>query len=225
MRSGQGLFITFEGSEGSGKSTQLRMLLKRLGTEGIATVENQEPGGTAIGKEIRRVLLDPANQEMAAVTELLLMFASRAQAAAEIIIPGLQRGAVVVSDRFTDSTLAYQGEARGLGFEKVLEAHRLALGSLYPDLTVCIDMDVEAGLARARERNRQKAEQKSPSEDRIDQHSLEFHRRVREGYQRIAKLEPGRFHIVDGQGSCDEVAERVWAEVSPLLESALRTSR
>jgi dTMP kinase len=211
----RGLFITFEGTEGSGKSTQMRLLVERLRTEAYVVVENQEPGGTAIGREIRRVLLNPQNDNMAPITELLLMFASRAQAASEVIEPALARGLIVVSDRFTDSTLAYQGEARALGFETVLEAHRLALGSLYPDLTICIDLDLEAGLERARYRNVQHR-LRSP-EDRLDLQSLEFHRLVRDGYAKIAQLEPGRFRLVSGEGDQTQVASRVWAEVQPAL--------
>ena len=218
-----GLFITFEGTEGSGKSTQLRLLVERLRGMRIRVVENQEPGGTAIGKEIRSVLLDPAHEEMAPITELLLMFASRAQAAAELIVPTLKQGAVVVSDRFTDSTLAYQGEARGLGFDKVLEAHRLALGSLFPDLTLCIDLNIEDGLARAHRRNQRSTAGRS--EDRIDQHSIEFHQSVRKGYQRIAELEPKRFRMIEGEGSLEMVGERVWAFVAPLLELKLRVTK
>lgn len=218
-----GLFITFEGTEGSGKSTQMRLLVERLRSESYVVVENQEPGGTAIGREIRRVLLNPENDEMAPVTELLLMFASRAQAAAEVIQPNLSRGLVVVSDRFTDSTLAYQGEARGLGFEKVLEAHRLALGSLFPDLTICIDLELEAGLARARHRNLLQAG--NTPEDRLDLQSLDFHHRVRDGYAKIAQLEPQRFRIVNGYGDPDQVAERVWAEVKPALARIARMTQ
>lgn len=206
------MFITFEGSDGSGKSTQMKLLVERLKMLGLPVTENQEPGGTQIGRQIRRIMLDPAHEEMSPMTELLLMFASRAQAAAEIIVPALERGEIVVSDRFTDSTLAYQGEARGLGFETVLQAHRLALGSLLPDLTVCINIDVEAGLARAHERNSE-----DESEARLDRQRLDFHHRVSAGYRRIAQREPGRFRLVDGAGSREEVAERVWAEISPLL--------
>jgi dTMP kinase len=211
----RGLFITFEGTEGSGKSTQMKLLAARLREGGYNVVENQEPGATGIGKQIRRILLDPLHQEMTPMTELLLMFASRAQAAAEIIAPALQRGDLVLSDRFTDSTLAYQGEARGLGFDLVLAAHRLALGSLVPDLTLCISMDVETALARAHRRN-----ERTPVENcetRIDQQSLEFHRRVEAGYRRIAAREPQRFRIIDGGGEPGDVAKRVWTEVSPLL--------
>jgi dTMP kinase len=215
MNRNRGLFITFEGTEGSGKSTQMHLLVERLRSSGFTVIENQEPGATSIGKQIRRILLDPAHQELAPMTELLLMFASRTQAAAEIITPALELGHIVMSDRFTDSTLAYQGEARGLGFETVLKAHQLALGSLQPDLTLCIRIDIKTGLARAQNRN-----QKSPedaSETRIDRQALDFHRRVGQGYEKIAALEPQRFRIIDGEGDRTTVAQRVWTQVSPLI--------
>jgi dTMP kinase len=215
-----GLFISFEGTEGSGKTTQLRMLEERLKTEGYCVVRNQEPGGTAIGSDIRRILLDPANSEMASKTELLLMFASRTQATAEVIRPALSRGDIVLSDRWTDSSLAYQGAARGLGFETVLSLHKLALGSLFPHLTICIAVDVEAGLGRAASRNRRTGA--AEQEARIDQQSLAFHLRVAEGYSRIAAAEPKRFRIVDGSGDQRTVSERVWAEVGPVVRDAQR---
>jgi dTMP kinase len=208
----RGLFITFEGTEGSGKTTQMRLLTERLRQAGYPVTENQEPGATAIGRQIRRIFLDPVHDEMAPMTELLLVFASRAQAAADIIAPALDRGDVVVSDRFTDSTLAYQGQARGIGFEKVCKIHELALGSLRPDVTFCLTIDVEAGLARAQHRN-----QSDTSEARFDQQSVEFHRRVSEGYRRIAAAEPDRVHMVDARGEPQAVAERVWAELAPRL--------
>ncbi len=208
----KGLFLSFEGTEGSGKSTQMRLLVERLRAENRAVFENQEPGGTAIGKRIRRILLDPENSEMAPMTELLLMFASRAQAAVEVIRPALARGAIVVSDRFTDSTLAYQGFARGLGFETVLAAHRLAVGELLPDLTIAIAVDLETGLERALQRNR------DAGRDRLDEQSLAFHKKVEAGYREIAGREPERFQIVDGRGSPGEVAERVWTLVKRCLE-------
>jgi dTMP kinase len=174
----RGIFLSFEGTEGSGKTTQMRLLVARLRASGYLVTENQEPGATTIGKEVRRILLDPAHSEMAPMTELLLMFASRAQAAAEIIVPVLGRGEIVVSDRFTDSTLAYQGEARGLGFDTVLQLHRLALDSLLPDLTICMSLDTATGLERAHQRNQQSSAAKS--EARIDRQSLDFHLRVGE---------------------------------------------
>jgi dTMP kinase len=213
MSTPRGLFLSFEGTEGSGKSTQRRLLVERLRAAGWSVVENQEPGATVIGREIRRVLLDPAHAEMTPMTELLLMFASRAQAAAEIVRPALERGAIVVSDRFTDSTLAYQGHARGLGTESVMLAHRLALGSLWPDRTFAIDLDLRTGLERAHARNREHGE----SEARIDQQALEFHERVAHGYRLLAEVEPERFRLIDGSGSPAEVAERVWAQTEDLL--------
>ncbi len=210
-----GLFISFEGTDGSGKSTQMRLLVERLRAGGHGVVENQEPGATHIGRQIRRILLDPTHQEMAGMTELLLMFASRTQAAAEIIIPALQRGEIVVSDRFTDSTLAYQGEGRGIGFDTVLAAHQLALGRLVPDLTICVAIDLQRGLARAHMRNKGN---ENSSEARLDEQSIEFHKRVRDGYNKIARLEPVRFRMVDGHGEPGQVAERVWSEVAPFLQ-------
>ncbi len=219
----RGLFISFEGTEGSGKTTQMRLLVERLRGSGFAVTENQEPGATTIGRQIRRILLDPAHQEMSPMTELLLMFASRAQAASEIILPALARGDIVVSDRFTDSTLAYQGAGRGLGFDTVLQAHRLALGSLSPDLTLCIAMDVETGLNRAYDRNQMNCA--DAIETRLDRQPVEFHLRVSEGYERIAELEPSRFRLIDGHGDIAAVAERVWAEANPLLRQFSNTRK
>jgi dTMP kinase len=203
----RGFFITFEGTEGSGKSTQMKLLAASLRAQGYAVTESQEPGATDIGRQIRRIFLAPENDSMDPMTELLLVFASRAQAAAEIIKPALARGEIVLSDRFTDSTLAYQGEARGLGFETVLAAHRLALGDLMPDLTVCVQVDLEAGLKRAHKRNAGSSQ--DAAEARLDQQSLVFHQRVQAGYQRLAMLEPERFQMVDGSGSIEEVTERI----------------
>ncbi len=210
-----GVFISLEGTEGCGKSTQMQLLVDRLCAEGHKLVQNQEPGATAIGKEIRRLLLDPAHSEMTSMTELLLMFASRAQAAAEIVRPALQSGAIVVSDRYTDSTLAYQGAARGMGFDLVRRAHQLALGDLLPNLTLCIAVDVAEGLERAHRRNQKST---GPVESRIDEQSLAFHESVMKGYRQIAFEEPVRFKIVDGNGSLHTVAERIWAQVSPLMK-------
>lgn len=215
----KGLFISFEGTEGSGKTTQMKLLVERLRCEGLTVIENQEPGATVIGRQIRGVLLDPSHQEMAPMTELLLMFASRTQAAAELILPALHEGHIVVSDRFTDSTLAYQGQARGLGFEVVREMHRLALGSLWPDLTLCIAIDVESGLARAHTRNLTAGN--GNRETRIDQQSLAFHQSVMEGYKNIAAGEPERFRMIDGSGDPATVASRVWNEVAPLLKGVI----
>jgi dTMP kinase len=204
------LFLSFEGTEGAGKTTQMRILIARLRGLGHVVTENQEPGATRIGGQIRSLLLDPEHQEMTAMTELLLLFASRAQAAAEIIAPALDRGEIVVSDRFTDSSLAYQGEARQLGFDTILALHRLALGALLPDLTLCISLDVATGLERAYRR--------SLSSDRLDRQSLAFHESVDRGYRKIAESEPRRFRLIDGSDSPEIVAARVWSQVEPLLK-------
>ena len=214
-RRSSGLFISFEGTEGCGQSTQLRLLAERLRLSGYAVTTNQEPGGTAIGKEIRRLLLDPAHREMAPMTELLLMFASRTQAAAEVIRPALERGEIVLSDRFTDSSLAYQGVARGLGMQIVRALHRGTLETLMPDLTLCIDIDVTTGLSRARRRNQTVRGQ--DDESRIDEQSLAFHQSVRAGYREIAAAEPERFRFVDGNRDPSVVAERAWAQVAPFI--------
>jgi dTMP kinase len=216
-----GLFISFEGNDGSGKSTQMKLLAARLRESGHTVLENAEPGGTLIGQQIRRILLDGKNNDMAPLAELLLMFASRAQAAEQWIRPALARGEIVVSDRFTDSSLAYQGEARGLGFETVWDLHRLALGDLIPDLTICVEIELRQSLARARGRNCE-ASIESAQETRLDDQAFEFHERVREGYHKIAKSEPQRFKIVDGDAEPLAVAQRVWALVEPPLASRRR---
>lgn len=219
MTSGRGLFISFEGSDGSGKSTQMKMLAERLRHEGHGVLENIEPGGTPIGQQIRRILLDRANEDMAPMTELLLMFASRAQATEQWIRPALECGEIVLSDRFTDSSLAYQGEARGLGFHVVRALHELALGAIQPDLTICVEIDLDTSLERAHGRNEAAG---NAAEARLDEQSIAFHSKVREGYRKIAAEEPQRFKIVDGRGTPAAVAERVWAAVAPLVMTAVR---
>jgi dTMP kinase len=206
----RGRFISFEGIDGSGKSTQMRMLAVRLRAEGHDVLEAVEPGGTAIGRQIRRILLDSSNQDLRPTTELLLYFASRAQNVEEGILPALSAGKIVLCDRFTDSTLAYQGYARGLGEETVLALDRIACHGLTPDLTLLIDLDVETGLARAQERNAGAAE----VETRMDDQSLDFHRRVREAYLALAKRHADRFRIVDGRGAPEAVAQQVWESIA-----------
>ena len=211
---GRGFFITFEGPDGSGKSTQARMLAERLRAQGYAVLETVEPGGTPIGQQIRSILLDPANQELRPAAELLLMFACRAQNVEEWILPALSEGKIVVSDHFTDSSIAYQGAARGLGWDTVLEVDRIACHGLIPDLTLCIDIDTETGLSRARSRNRRNADQ---SEARIDEQSIEFHHKVREAYHELARRDPQRFRLIDGHGSQSAIAEAVWNEVTGVI--------
>lgn len=209
----RGLFITFEGPEGSGKSTQLRMLGKKLRGQNFTVLETAEPGGTPIGLQIRRVLLDTKNQDLCPTAELLLMFAARAQNIDQAILPALAAGQLVLCDRFTDSTLVYQGVARGLGAEVVYELDRIACRGLVPDLTLAIDIEVEAGLARAHHRN----ERTQDVETRLDEQSLEFHRKVREAYLQLAEDEPKRVKLIDGSREAAEVAQAVWSAVQPLL--------
>lgn len=215
MQQKRGVFITFEGGEGSGKSTQLRLLAERLRAEGREVFESAEPGGTPIGTQIRRVLLDAKNQEMFPTTELLLMFACRAQNVDQWILPALGRGQIVLSDRFTDSTLVYQGMARGLGTEVVYEVDRIACRGLVPDLTLVIDVDVETGLARAHAWNRRVAD----VETRIDEQEIGFHRKVRDAYHQLAADEPNRVLLIDGAPAPDAVALHVWEAVESLLVS------
>jgi len=212
----RGLFITFEGPDGSGKSTQLRILAARLRAEGRTVVETVEPGGTPIGMQIRRVLLDSKNLEMRPTTELLLMFAARAQNVDETILPALSHGEIVLSDRFTDSSLVYQGAARGLGAEVVYEVDRIACRGLVPDLTIVVDIETELGLARARGRNQKTQD----VETRIDEQAVGFHRKVREAYLQLAADEPNRVKLIDGSRSEEIVGKDVWDAVFPVLKRA-----
>src|SRR5579883_445596 len=205
----RGKFITFEGPEGSGKSTQLRMLAARLREAGRKVFETAEPGGTPIGMQIRRVLLDQQNREMCPTTELLLMFACRAQNVEQWILPALGEGQIVLSDRFTDSSLVYQGIARGLGSEVVYELDRIACRGLIPDLTIVIDIDTVTGLKRAHARNRRTQD----VETRLDEQTVGFHRKVREAYRQLASDESNRVKLIDGSRDQDSVAEEVWQTV------------
>lgn len=208
-----GLFLTFEGVDGGGKSSQMRLLVDRLTAHGHKVVVNFEPGGTRIGKQIRSILLEAANHDLSATAELLLFFASRAQAVDEVIVPALRAGHIVVSDRFTDSTMVYQGYGRGLGAETVRELDRIACRGLKPALTLCLDMDVEAGLARAKARNAEGG----ATETRLDDESLAFHRQVREAYHMLAVGEPHRIQLIDASRTIEQVAEDIWGRVRPLL--------
>ena len=207
----RGRFITFEGPEGSGKSTQLRLLAERLRKAGQDVLETQEPGGTPIGVQIRHVLLDAKNRELCPTAELLLMFASRAQNVDEVILPALSAGHTVLSDRFTDSTLVYQGVGRGLGADVVYELDRIACRGLVPDLTLLIDIDAETGLARARRRSARTDD----SETRMEEQDVGFHRRVREAYRQLAADEPKRIRLIDGSRTREAVAEEVWSAIAP----------
>ncbi len=211
--SSSGLFLSFEGVEGGGKSTQLRRLEQHLRQSGYPVTVNIEPGGTAIGKQIRRILLDAAHGHLSPTAELLLFFASRAQAVDEVIRPALAAGHIVLSDRYTDSTLVYQGVARGLGASAVRTLDAIACRGVGPRLTLVLDMDVEAGLARARARNSQAAH----TETRLDDESLEFHRKVRQAYHDLAAEEPARVILIDAAQHPDAVFAAILQRVEPLL--------
>jgi dTMP kinase len=205
----RGTFITFEGMDGCGKSTQIRRLAKRLLDSGRAVVETAEPGGTRIGAHIRGILLDSTNQEISPTTELLLYFAARAQNVDQVIRPALDQGTIVLSDRFTDSSLTYQGCGRGLGADTVLALDKIACRGLKPDLTLLLDIDLATSLERAEIRNRRRNRT-----DRMEEQDSLFYERVRAAYAALAATEPERFRIIDGRAKVDEVEKEIWDIVS-----------
>ena len=206
----RGIFITFEGMDGSGKTTQMHRLAERLRSLGRTVMETVEPGGPPIAQKIRRILLDSANRELSPTTEVLLYFASRAQNVDQWILPALERGEIVLSDRFTDSSLVYQGVGRGLGIDTVSDLDRIACRGLKPDLTILVDVDAESSLARAWARN----EAQPHCETRMDDQAIEFHRRVYQAYHALAAAEPERVKLVDGSAGMDEIEREVWSIVS-----------
>lgn len=199
------LFVTFEGVEGCGKSTQIRLLAQKLADKGMLVVLTREPGGCPIADAIRRVLLDPDHHGMTSRAELLLYAAARAQHVDEVILPALKQGKVVLCDRFSDATVAYQGYGRGLERQTIDTLNGLAAGGLTPDLTLLMDMPVEEGLGRAIARNDANSDLR---EGRFEQESIRFHQRVRDGYLQLAGKED-RFCILDATGSIEEVAARI----------------
>jgi len=205
-----GVFVCFEGGEGSGKSTQSRALAATLGERGFHPLLTFEPGDTAVGKEIRRIVLDPATGELSSRTEMLLYVADKAEHVDTVVLPALARGEVVITDRYVDSTLAYQGAGRTLAVDEVEQGARGATLDLRPHLTVGLALEPEHGLGRFDER------------DRIEGESAEFHLRVREFYLALASADPEHYLVVDARRPADEIADVVLTRVEPLLTQAAR---
>jgi dTMP kinase len=216
----RGIFITLEGLDGSGKTTQIKRLAAWLNRRELEPVLLRQPGGTATGDRIREILLDSRSGGVAPMTEMALMFADRAQAIAEVIRPALEAGKIVICDRFTDSTEAYQGGGRELGSEVVLELHQLICGGLQPDLTLLLLPGFETSLARARRRNDRVEAETGKDEGRFESEQDAFYRRVWEKYRVIAAREPDRVVLVEGDLSIDEVHEQIVESVAERLLTA-----
>jgi dTMP kinase len=210
-----GLFLSFEGVEGSGKTTQLARIARRLAGSGREVVATREPGGTALGARLRTVLLERDGAPISPQVELLLYVADRSQHLAEVIAPALLRGAVVLCDRFLDATVAYQGYGRGLGATAVLALHQESPLDLRPDRTILLDLKPSHGLTRARARDR--ARGTDLTEGRFESEATAFHHAVRNGYLALAKANPGRIRVVDAVGTEDEVEARVRMALRDLL--------
>lgn len=207
---GLAVFITFEGIEGCGKSTQIKFLAEYLRIQGQEVLLTREPGGCSIADQIRSMLLDAANREMVPVTELMLYASARAQHVAEVIQPALKRQTLVLCDRFSDATRAYQAFGRGIERQTIETLNSLACSGLDPDVTVLLDCPVEVGLQRARQRIEGSS---GPREERFELESLAFHQKVRDGYLQLAAEEPQRFIVIDAQGTPEQIAERIQGEI------------
>ncbi|MDN4495405.1 dTMP kinase [Ureibacillus aquaedulcis] len=205
------LFITFEGPEGAGKTTILNKIAERLQEEGIDVLATREPGGIEIAEKIREVILNPENTAMDERTEALLYAAARSQHFFEKVEPAMKQGKLVLCDRFIDSSLAYQGYARGIGMDEVLSINEFAIGKQLPDLTILFDLDPAVGLARIHSHNEREL-------NRLDVESLSFHEKVREGYHEVVKRYPDRIKIVNADQSVEKVVEDVWRLIVQSLE-------
>ncbi len=217
-----GLFITFEGIEGSGKSTQIALLRTALQHRGHAVVQTREPGGCAIADQIRSILLHPQNTALDPTAELLLYAAARAQHVSEVIRPALDNRKLVLCDRYTDASLAYQGDGRGLDRQLIGHLNQVASQATTPDLTILIDLPVEIGLGRALSRE---IELQDSSEGRFEREATAFHQRVRDGYLSLAKAEPARFAIVDGNLSIEQLSFQIQRETLNFLEQQKKVQR
>ncbi|OQY18153.1 MAG: dTMP kinase [Desulfobacteraceae bacterium 4572_35.1] len=212
-----GVFITFEGIEGCGKTTQIARLAESLRQQHLPVVVTREPGGCAISDKIRAILLDADNSAITPETELLLYAAARAQHISEVIRPALQQGKIVLCDRFCDATIAYQGCGRNLDITTIKELNNYACQKITPQLTLVLDIDVNTGLTRARSRN---AKSQLQNEDRFEAESLNFHQRIRDAYLDLSYKEPQRIAVIDASGNQDDVHNRIYAAVVHSISTA-----
>ena len=208
-----GIFITLEGIDGTGKSTHARRLATYLGKRGIPVVLTREPGGTKVGEQIRRLLLNPKISKMSSLTELTLMYAAREQHLEEVVRPALARGRVVISDRYNDASFAYQGYGRMLGVQTVRALDRIICGRTQPDLTLLLDLDPQTALGRARKRNTRNRVKNT----RFENHGLKFQKRVRAGYLALARQQPRRIKLIQADRPAAEIA----AEIDKFVENLL----
>ena len=216
----RGLFVTFEGLDGSGKSTQLRKLKEWLEANQLLVTATRQPGGTRLGDRVRSLLLDSRGDAIAPLAELGLMFSDRAQAIAEVIMPALGAGRIVLCDRFTDSSEAYQGGGRSLGSRVVLDLHAALCGGLQPDLTLLLLPDFEVSLKRARQRNQRAVAATGTDENRFERENAAFYRRVFEKFQEIAAREPSRVVVIDSNGTIEEIHQHIVAVVQARVQAA-----
>lgn len=205
----KGLFITLEGPEGAGKSTNREFLAEQFRGRGLEVVLTREPGGTPLAERIREILLAPSSEQMDSTSELLLVFAARSQHVSGVILPAIQRGAIVLCDRFTDSTYAYQGYGRGFSEERIRELERYVLGDLFPDVTYLFDLPVSIGMKRASARGRL---------DRFEQESLDFFERIRSGFLELARENPERYITLDASQSLSKVQQDILDSLPALYE-------
>ena len=213
----RGRFITFEGTEACGKSTQYERVMVALRERGYEIISSREPGGTRTGELIRDVLQHNASgEDICPETEVLLFAASRAQLVRNVIVPALDAGTWVICDRFMDSTTAYQGYGRGFDVEKMIEINAFAVGDTVPDLTILLDVDVDTSLARMQARVHSTGEQL----DRFERETREFHEKVRAGYRAMAERWPERFRVIDSSADVDGVAAEIWRSIEPLMSES-----
>jgi dTMP kinase len=213
-----GLFVTFEGIEGSGKTTQIAITGDYLDKQKIPFIITEEPGGTGLGTELRQILLDKTSLNITEKAELLLFAADRAQHIEEVILPAMNEGKVVLCDRFSDATIAYQGFGRGVDVDFIRTVNNFSSQSLKPDLTLLFDVPVTTGLERIKDRVSPTG--KASLEDRFEREKAEFHRRIREGYLSLLRDEPDRIRLIDGSREVDEVAKEVCRLVAELIEGS-----